>query len=117
MSYYKDDDGYSEKNIIYFYENGELIIKVISDSCIFSIPIKNLAIERIKKEEVYRNRDTETVYNELEEDITEKIYQGKDYIILINDFGGYYYESADSIYLNNFKGYLFYEKTGNKIEK
>jgi len=40
----------------------------------------------------------------------KRVYQGDEYILSINEFWGHYYREADTVSLNIFKGYLFYNK-------
>jgi len=82
-----------DKNIDYSLKNNRLIIKIIHDNeRIFSLPLQEIAQNLIA--------DTNT----------EQLFQGDDYIILIDKIDGRYYETADSVYVDNFEGFLFYNR-------
>jgi len=84
-----------DKEFDYSFENNQLTIKIPPNNRVFSIPFKEIALEVLEnKAETERTR----------------IFQGKDYTVLINEYYGWYYKTADSIFLSSFSGYLFYNK-------
>jgi hypothetical protein len=85
----------ANKEINYSFKNNQLFIKVTSGSRVFSVPLKDLAVEFLERE----------IKNE-----KQRIFKGNDYIVLISEVRGYYYETTDSISVDYFKGYLFYNK-------
>jgi hypothetical protein len=85
----------ANKEINYSFKNNQLFIKVTPSNRVFSVPLKDLAIEFLEKE----------IKNE-----KQRIFKGNDYIVLISEVRGYYYETTDSISVGYFKGYLFYNK-------
>jgi hypothetical protein len=85
-------NGYNNKNkdIDYSFKNNQLIIKVIPDERVFSVPLHGIV------------QDVITGKNK------KPAFQGDDYIILINYLSGNYYETIDSISIDRLEGSLFY---------
>jgi hypothetical protein len=73
-------------------EGKQLIIKVIPDNRTFSIPLQ---------EEMLNNSDSRGVKN---------VFKYDDYKILLESISGNYYKTKDSVHLERFRGYLFYNK-------
>ena len=76
------------------FEKETFIIKTDQDDRIFSVPMKEMIFEQLEK----KNRKENYVFT------------SDEYTILVSEFNGKYYEKTDSIILDNFKGYLFYNR-------
>jgi hypothetical protein len=91
VKYYPGASINNNRHIQSFFKNNQLTVKINKKT--FLIPLSV--------------RDTE----ELKRYTAELMYlRGGDYTVLIDRFEGRYYKSADSIRLDHFEGYLFYNK-------
>jgi hypothetical protein len=88
-SYFSKSDN---KEIDCSSEGKQLIIKVIPDNRTFSIPLQ------------------EDMLNDSYSKRVKNVFQYDDYIILLESISGNYYETKDSVHLERFKGFLFYNK-------
>jgi len=89
--------GETTKKISHSVENNHFIIKIIPDNRVFSVPLKEIAIEQLESKSKNNNGK-------------QRIFKGNDYTVLISEINGYYYETSDSVSINRFRGYLFYNK-------
>ena len=101
-------EGYNNFTQIEYYNNRnknnsddlskkeQIIIDISADHRIFSIPIREIAMEYLVTDEKLRKEK-------------DWIVQGNDYKLLINSFDGDYYPVKDSISINSISGFLFYK--------
>ena len=83
-------NSYSDNQEMQFsFENGVFEIKIVQTKRVFHLPLKRIV----------KNDEKET-----------KLIQGEDYIFIVRNCYGYYYETQDSIDLHNVRGYLFYKE-------
>ena len=87
-----DDNKNKDKDIDCSSKNNQLIIKVVPDERVFSIPLREI-VQDIRAD---KNK--------------KPSFQGDDYIFLINWFSGNHYETIDSISLGRLEGNLFYRR-------
>ncbi|MCL2131891.1 MAG: DUF4153 domain-containing protein [Lentimicrobiaceae bacterium] len=81
-----------ERKVKYSCKNKHIELRIDTDNRVFSVPLKKIYLQNKENKE-------------------EKIiYQGKDYILLIDYFSGEYYKTKDSLSVYEFNGYLFYNK-------
>ena len=91
-SYYDEND---QKNVHCSFDGNLLTIKIIADNQTFSAPLKEIALENLHE----NNGKNE-----------KKIYQGNGYILLINELRGDYHKTENTVSVDRFAGYLFYNK-------
>ena len=86
---------HDSKPITYF-DRFQTTIEVFADNRTFSIPMKKITLEYLATDAKLRNEKDWTI-------------QGDDYMLIISSFFVNYYPAKDSIFINNFEGYLFYK--------
>jgi hypothetical protein len=80
------------QNIEYLYKDGQFGIKIVQKNRVLYVPLK------------------EMMTNYMKDNTDEVNYRNKDYIFMVKEFSGYYNEKTDSLDINTFEGYLFYNR-------